>query len=177
MGNLAASVRDAETTRRRRRTLLTMQKGLVVLRHTAIAAPNHPMVMKTCRRAAYIAVFQSVLPAHDAFVAMWTAGSDQYINVYQLWSWDRRQGHFLGVGISTRTRARHDQSSQLRLVSVLDVPSTQFYGDRTVVRYRVDKTVGVHCLWYCTVFSGSSSRRLSFMILNKPAGFVSVASV
>ena len=108
----------------------------------------------TCRRAAYIAVFQSVLPAHDACVAMWAAGSGQRINVYQMWSWDRRQGDFLGIGISTRTHPRHGQSSQLRLVSVLSVSSTQFYGDSAFVRYRVDETVGVHVLWYC--FSGSS---------------------
>ena len=115
-------------------------------------------------------MFQSVLPAYDACVAMWTAGSGQHINVYQLRSWDRRQGDFLGVGISTRTHPRHGQSSQLRLVSVLGVPSLQLYGDSVFVRYRVDEIVGVHVCLFLVLFFRFKSPKVLLYDVNKPLG-------
>ena len=92
---------------------------------------------------AYVAVFQPDLGARDSYVAMLTVGLGQSINVHKLWSWNRRQGDFLGVGISPRIHPIHGQSPQLRLVSALHVPSTQFYGDSAFGRYRVDETVSV----------------------------------
>ena len=100
---------------------------------------------------AYVAVFQPDLGARDSYVAMLTVGLGQSINVHKLWSWNRRQGDFLGVGISPRIHPIHGQSSQLRLVSALHVPSTQFYGDSAFGRYRVDEAV-VYFFWRC--FSG-----------------------
>ena len=91
----------------------------------------------------YIAVFQPSLLARDAYLSIGTGGSGQRINGYKLWLWGRRQSYFLGVGRSTRAHPKHGQSSQLRLVSVSDGPSTQLYSGSVFVRYLIVEGVGV----------------------------------